>query len=68
MTKTATYGLPLASVFLVMRNIGPNIPSKDMAYRTLEAPIRHDRAAENEDRIIPMNIIGGQKEIGWRKV
>ena len=58
-TITAAYGLPLLSVIFVNRSIGPNIPSLDMAYKTLEAPIKHDKAAENDDNIIPMNIIGG---------
>ena len=39
--------------------MGPNIPSRDIAYNTRLAPIKHERAALNDDRIIPINIIGG---------
>ena len=67
-TKTATYGLPRLSVFFVKRNIGPNMPSSDMAYKTREAPIKHDNAAENDERMMPMKMMGGQNEIGCKKV
>jgi len=51
-----------------MRNNGPNIPSQDIAYSTRDAPIRQDKAAEKDDRNIPMKTMGGQNEMAWRKV
>ena len=60
-TRTATYGLPSLFVFFVKRSMGPNIPSRDIAYNTRLAPIKHERAALNDERIIPINIIGGLK-------